>query len=87
MQSRCLYSVSFVDGIYGWIVGEQGAIFRTRTGAVNGDWERQAVGLTDRSLRSVQFVSRSTGWAVGDQGVVLHTKDGGGKHPISTVGS
>ncbi|MFW6387694.1 MAG: WD40/YVTN/BNR-like repeat-containing protein [bacterium] len=67
--------VYFVDAEFGWVVGEGGAIARTRDG---GDsWERvRATGLT-ADLQAVAFYDRRHGIVAGVDNTVGITVDGG----------
>lgn len=69
-----LNGVFFADSSRGWIVGDQGRIYRSDDGGTR--WSVQPSG-TDVALLRVQFVNRSTGWIVGALGKMLKTTDGG----------
>ncbi|MDY6971404.1 MAG: YCF48-related protein [Thermodesulfobacteriota bacterium] len=69
-----LYEVSFVDGLHGWIVGDNGSVLSTSDSG--NTWESLRIGLFP-PLFSVCFKSRLEGWAVGQNGDFLHTQDGG----------
>ena len=69
-----LNGVFFADSSRGWIVGDQGHIWRSDDGGTT--WTPQSSG-TDAGLLRVQFVSTSTGWIVGALGKILKTTDGG----------
>jgi len=69
-----LRSVSFVDNLNGWAVGDGGVILHTSNGGVN--WSTQ-ISSTANNLRSVSFADSLHGWAVGDSGTILVTDDGG----------
>lgn len=64
-----LVAVDFVDANNGWIMGEDGEVWRTTDG---GDsWAKHAFGpslftLDDIDIRDVDFVDANTGWAVGN---------------------
>jgi len=69
-----LYDVFFFDESVGWIVGDNGIVFRTSDGGKN--WELMRIGLFP-PLFSVFLRNQSEGWAVGQNGLVLKTNDGG----------
>ncbi|MFH1296281.1 MAG: YCF48-related protein [Bacteroidota bacterium] len=55
-----LYSVCFVDSLYGWAVGDSGTILHTYNGG--STWELQE-STTDKEIMSVFFLTRELGWA------------------------
>jgi photosystem II stability/assembly factor-like uncharacterized protein len=72
-----LFAVSFADLRYGWAVGAQGAIFRTKDGGrhwvrqyLHGPWRVEEI-----VFGSVQAVSSKVCWVVG--GSIYKTVDGG----------
>lgn len=69
-----LNGIFFADGTHGWIVGDQGRIYRSDDGGTA--WTEQPSG-TDVSLFRVQFVNANTGWIVGALGKLLKTTNGG----------
>jgi photosystem II stability/assembly factor-like uncharacterized protein len=69
-----LYDIFFVDGIFGWIVGENGIVFKTSDGG--RQWELLRIGFFP-PLFSVFFKNESEGWAAGQNGLLLHSEDGG----------
>ncbi len=73
-----LTAVSFASPRYGWAVGPQATILRTRDGGRH--WTRQYAQskfLVDQTVfTSVQAISSSTCWAVGD-GCIYKTTDAG----------
>lgn len=69
-----LRSISFVDSIHGWIVGDDGVILHSDNGGKN--WEKQS-SFTNSNLNSVSFCDSLNGWAVGYGGIKLRTNDGG----------
>ena len=70
-----LFSVSFVDANYGWVVGgeletsEGNVTLHTTNGG--SSWNTQSSGTT-KSLRCVAFINANNGWAVGDSGTILY---------------
>jgi photosystem II stability/assembly factor-like uncharacterized protein len=68
-----LYSVQFVDGYKGFIVGDEGLILATEDGGIS--WRERPSG-TDAQLFHLSFVGKR-GWVVGTGGVILHTSNGG----------
>lgn len=71
-----LNSLFFMDSLYGWVVGNNGTILRTRDAGIS--WQAQRSGVTS-NLNSVLFKDFNVGWAVGDNGIVLKTTTGGNK--------
>jgi len=69
-----LWSVQFVDESYGWVAGENGALFATRDGGRS--WERQDSGAGRATLVALIMSDRSHGFVVGDDGVERRTEDG-----------
>ena len=76
VEPRDLYSVrgSRPSGKTGWIVGEDGTIFRTKDGGRN--WEKQESPIKD-SLFKVAVMSTEAACAVGANGILLCTENGG----------
>ena len=74
---RDLNGVFFIDGRYGWVVGDRGIIHATQD---NGfEWYGQSPGITD-NLSDVFFRTRDEGWLVtsGPTGSrILKSVDGG----------
>lgn len=68
------YSTFFVDQNTGWIVGQNGGIYKTQDGGIT--WEVQLSGVTT-NLYSVFFISPNIGWVVGSASIILKTTDGG----------
>jgi photosystem II stability/assembly factor-like uncharacterized protein len=73
-QGNGLSSVSFVNELTGWTVGEYGTILRTTDGGIN--WTLQSSG-TIETLTGVSFTDSDYGTAVGGPGTILRTTDGG----------
>src|SRR5436305_66781 len=83
-SDAALHAVHFMpDGLVGWAVGDEGAIWHTIN--AGRDWERQQTGVR-ASLRSIHFFNPMVGWVVGREelplgagsaGVLLYTNDGG----------
>ncbi|MFH1159358.1 MAG: YCF48-related protein [bacterium] len=55
-----LYSVCFVDSLYGWAVGDSGMIIHTSDGGIS--WTRQE-SPTENEIANVFFLDRNLGWA------------------------
>lgn len=79
-----LLSVQFVDASYGWVAGENGALFATRDGGER--WERQDSGAGSVTLQTLLMWSRSSGLLrscarprTGGRG--LHTTTPSSRHP------
>jgi hypothetical protein len=76
VTSSHLFAVFFLDAQLGWIVGNQGRIFKTTNAGAT--WLPQTSGSPVRSaLYAVHFVDPQLGFASGSGGVVLRTTDGG----------
>jgi photosystem II stability/assembly factor-like uncharacterized protein len=74
ITSQNLHSISFVDSLSGWIVGDSGIILHTTTAGET--WTRQNSGTTN-NLLSVSFCDNQNGWAVGNSGMILKTSNSG----------
>jgi photosystem II stability/assembly factor-like uncharacterized protein len=82
---RNLRSVSFVNPLLGWVVGEAGTVLRTMDGGAS--WSGGDSVVVDsvpmsRDLLGVHFIDDTTGWAVGGDSynslaVMVTTTDGG----------
>jgi len=79
-----LNGVFFADSSRGWIVGDQGHIWRSDDGGTT--WSMQTSG-TDAWLQRVQFLSGSVGWVVGGSGTILKTTNGGDTWSPQSSGS
>jgi photosystem II stability/assembly factor-like uncharacterized protein len=69
-----LFSITFIDSMKGWAVGEKGIILSTKNKGI--PWEVQNSG-TSSDLLSVFFIDSQTGWAAGSSGTILKTMDSG----------
>lgn len=67
------YGVHFPAQTAGYMVGSDGAIFKSTDGG--GTWVQQTSPVT-LALFDVFFKNATEGWAVGDNGVILVTTDG-----------
>ncbi len=79
--TQTLYQVTFLDSMNGWVSGDSGSIYRTRTGGQT--WVKQETGLTT-IIQDIFMLDSLHGWAVSpyiDQTTVettlLTTRDGG----------
>jgi photosystem II stability/assembly factor-like uncharacterized protein len=76
-----LQAFSFDGKSTGWVVGGDGAIFRTDDGGKHWrgqNMKEEYVGFRSKEfLTSAVFPDSVNGWALGTGGVVLHTSDGG----------
>lgn len=68
-----LYSVQFMDGERGYIVGDEGLILSSYDGGVT--WQERTSG-TKAQLFHLSFRGKR-GWAVGTGGAIVHTDNGG----------
>ncbi|MDM4768393.1 YCF48-related protein [Pelomonas sp. SE-A7] len=66
----------------GFMVGENGEIFRTTDAGTT--WTAVPSGVTS-TLRSISFSSDKDGWIVGDYGALLRTSDGGATWTLSKI--
>ena len=75
---RDLNGVFFMDGRYGWVIGDRGIIHTTQDNG--GEWAPQGPNLND-NISDIFFRTRDEGWLVtiGSTGSrILKTADGGG---------
>jgi len=72
--SSHLYDVYFVTKDLGWVVGNNGTIFKTTNGG--NTWAVQQSNL-NLELYSVQFIDSLFGWICGEGGTLLKTTNGG----------
>src|SRR5206468_11046298 len=56
-----LFDVKFVDGVNGWVVGNEGTVLHTTNGGAHWALERTA---TNHALDRLFFVDPNHGWAV-----------------------
>src|SRR5215470_1478272 len=76
-SKRDLNGVFFMDGRYGWVVGDRGIVHTTQDSG--GEWLQQNAKLND-NISDIFFRNRDEGWLVtiGSTGSrVLKTADGG----------
>lgn len=73
-SSSTLKSISFSSVEDGWVISQDGIMYKTDDGGAS--WVQKATfnGLT---MNDIEFTSEATGWIIGDNGVLLHTSDGG----------
>jgi len=69
-----LYSVFFINGNKGFVVGENGYIFKTTDGGTN--WTSITSGISN-TLNKIFFATDSIGYIAGSGGKILKTTDGG----------
>jgi photosystem II stability/assembly factor-like uncharacterized protein len=74
-----LQGVCFVTSTLGWVVGSQGAVYKTTNGGTT--WSRQTA-PTSRNLVRINFIDTLRGWATGGWNdatayLVLRTTNGG----------
>ncbi|HET7152316.1 MAG TPA: YCF48-related protein, partial [Candidatus Kapabacteria bacterium] len=65
----------FLDDTNGWLVGNQGSIYKTTDGGTT--WAFLKTGWSSVDFRFVSFISSSVGYVSGTYSVVLKTTDGG----------
>ncbi|MFK7948129.1 MAG: YCF48-related protein [Saprospiraceae bacterium] len=83
LTSELLRDVQFIDVNHGWIVGDNGTIYRTLDGG--STWLTPSIIPTSSDIRGVYFINNMTGWAVRSSGRVLKTTDGGDTWHISNT--
>ncbi|MFM1944394.1 MAG: hypothetical protein RI897_3376 [Verrucomicrobiota bacterium] len=77
---------SFVSTQVGWIVGDQGSIYKTTDSGLS--WVQQSLPDNFTSgFHSVQFLDEQTGWVIGATGRIYATTDGGTTWTRQTSGS
>ncbi len=69
-----LYGLHFINDNLGWVVGDQGAIYKIGN---SGYSLSQQDGRSDQSFYDVHFTDASTGVAVGTAGTIRRTTNGG----------
>ena len=83
LTNKLLRDVQFIDADHGWMVGDNGTIYRTIDG---GDtWITPSYIPTTSDIRGVYFINDMTGWAVRSSGKVLKTIDGGDNWNMSST--
>lgn len=63
-----IYAMQFLDGQYGWLVGDHGALLRNTDGGAT--WERVETGEV-LGLNGLHFINPDQGWIVGNYGIIL----------------
>src|SRR5262245_9359642 len=77
-SKRDLNGVFFMDGRYGWVVGDRGILHATQDNGA--EWLPQDPKLKDDNISDILFRNRDEGWLVtiGSTGSrILKTADGG----------
>lgn len=77
-------SVYFIDTNTGYVVGNQGGIYKTTDGGAT--WEAKTSGISN-TLHSVYFIDSNIGFVVGSSGKILKTTDGGANWSVQTSGT
>gem|GEM_PF-3603839 len=67
-----LFGLSFISTKTGWVVGENGSVFKTTDG--NSFYKQEIP--TKLDLYSASFINENKGCIVGERGVILTTEDG-----------
>lgn len=75
LTNNLLRDVQFIDMNHGWIVGDNGTIYRTLDGG--NTWLVPSILPTSSDIRGVYFINNQIGWAVRSSGRVLKTTNGG----------
>ena len=83
LTNELLRDVQFIDMNHGWIVGDNGTIYRTLDGG--NTWISPSVLPTSSDIRGVYFINNMVGWAVRSSGRVLKTIDGGDTWSITNT--
>lgn len=68
-----IFSVCFINMETGWIVGDEGLMFKTKDGGES--WSRYDK-VTEKALYDITFVG-DNGWVVGQGGEIFYSCDGG----------
>jgi len=77
----------FLNADHGWLVFQNGDIFRTVDGARSWNLAAQGVGSNDGPAEELQFISTDAGFLRTAQGALFFTNDGGGSwHPVNVGG-
>lgn len=77
---RAMYGTFLIDGVTGWAVGDNNAIYYTTNAGRN--WELRNCGITQGNLDDIYFLNANTGWVVGNNGVYKLVPD---KHTVSNT--
>ncbi|MBM3713907.1 MAG: T9SS type A sorting domain-containing protein [Actinobacteria bacterium] len=70
-----LRSVSFVDSLHGYVVGDSSTVLKTTNGGKN--WLKLSIPISSVTFRKVQFISKTVGFVVSSDGSLLSTTDSG----------
>jgi photosystem II stability/assembly factor-like uncharacterized protein len=60
--------IFFIDDEIGWIVGEDGSVYKSENGGRT--WVKESTGITS-NLNAIYMVDYQKGWIVGEEGVIL----------------
>ncbi|MBN2572170.1 MAG: T9SS type A sorting domain-containing protein [Ignavibacteriales bacterium] len=66
---RSISSISFINESIGWVVVDDGRIFKTYDGGFKWSVEERLSGI---ALHGIKFLDESKGWSVGDGGTILY---------------
>ena len=70
-----LHSVTFLDTLNGFILGDDGIILKT----INGGLLWEIAPSPNSLLNAMEFIDTNTGWVVADNGEIFRTLNGGEK--------
>jgi len=70
-----LRSISFVDSLHGYVVGDSSTMLKTTNGGKN--WLKLSMPKQSVIFRKVQFISKTVGFVVSSDGSLLSTTDSG----------
>ncbi|NUQ43175.1 MAG: choice-of-anchor D domain-containing protein, partial [Calditrichaceae bacterium] len=73
-SSATFYDIAFINPNFGYAVGANGTIYRTRNGGAS--WAALVSGV-NVTLRGIKIISPRVAYCLGDNGVVLETTDCG----------
>jgi hypothetical protein len=81
IRSQYFRKIRFLNDSIGWVVGDQGALLKTKDGGNTWSVLPTNVG---HDLLSFYFTDEYHGWAAGLGGTIIKTTDGGGISSVET---